>query len=425
MLVWERERASNQAVALPGYGAQDAEGCSEHRTFKASGSGSAGGARVISRAHPLSSDLCVGEEPGLIEGLVPFEHEVDCAAQLVGENAECLALTVFLLETGMQGLGLGEMAEDRDGRLTEGPLEMDVSDLGSGGAGALAGRAGLALHEAGIGGEALDGLKAADVVDLIEKGEGQDLAHTGNGGQAKQAVGIMDFGLAANGVLQVPNESVVGLTEGQVGLNALSDDGIGEGTGQRGSVAPVGQDLLRPRQIVLVEGVLDVGEELATLPDKVGSASKEIPGGPHGCRIGVGLGEQTSPEEAGGLVSIDAVVLGLGSMDGLHVQGMAEDEGDGVFGTEVGEPVPVEDALGGDDEILPVGLDGLEEASAVTGKVLVEQDVAFGVLNAQIEGTSVEVDAAVVLMLSRIEAHGSPPGSDELFALSSCLPTTG
>jgi hypothetical protein len=90
-----------------------------------------------------------------------------------------------------------------------------------------------------------------------------------------------------------------------------------------------------------------------------------------------------------------------------------EDEGDVVLGTEVGEPVPVEDAFGGHDQIVAERFDGFEEASPVAGEVLVEQDVAFPVLNAEIEGAGVQVDPAVVLMLARIEAHGSPPGLDE------------
>jgi hypothetical protein len=94
-----------------------------------------------------------------------------------------------------------------------------------------------------------------------------------------------------------------------------------------------------------MKGALNVGEELATLPDKVGSATQSIPGRPHGGRIGVGHGKEASPEQTGRFVSIDTVVLGLGPMDGLHVQGMAENEGDALFGTEVGDPIPVEDAL--------------------------------------------------------------------------------
>ena len=107
----------------------------------------------------------------------------------------------------------------------------------------------------------------------------------------------------------------------------------------------VSRNSLRPGQIVLVKGVLDVGQELATLTDEVSPATKKIPGRPHGSRIGVGLGEESSPEQASGLERIDAVVLGFGPVDGLHVEGMAENEGDLVLGAEVSEPVPVEDAF--------------------------------------------------------------------------------
>ena len=50
---------------------------------------------VIRRAHPLSSDLGVHEEPLRIKGLVPFEHEVDSSADLVGEDAERFAVADF------------------------------------------------------------------------------------------------------------------------------------------------------------------------------------------------------------------------------------------------------------------------------------------------------------------------------------------
>ena len=112
-------------------------------------------------------------------------------------------------------------------------------------------------------------------------------------------------------------------------------------------------------------------------------------------------------------------------MDGLHVEGVAKDEGNGMFGTEVSEPVPVEDALRRDDQVFPEGFDGFEEAGPVAGKVLVKQDVASGVQNAQIKGAGVKVDPAVMLMLLGIEAHGSPPGLDVSVCSTSCLPTSG
>ena len=61
---------------------------------------------------------------------------------------------------------------------------------------------------------------------------------------------------------------------------------------------------------------------------------------------------------------------------------------------------------------------------AVAGEVAVKQDVAFGVENAQIKGVGMQVDPAVMLMLSGIETHGSPPGLDARSRSTSCLPTS-
>jgi hypothetical protein len=112
-------------------------------------------------------------------------------------------------------------------------------------------------------------------------------------------------------------------------------------------------------------------------------------------------------------------------MNGPHIKGVTENEGDGVFGTQVGEPVPVEDALRGDDQVIPEGCDGVEKPGPVAGEVLVKQDVALGVENAQIESAGMKIDPAVVLMLLGVEAHGSPPGLDVSGHSTSCLPTSG
>ena len=50
---------------------------------------------------------------------------------------------------------------------------------------------------------------------------------------------------------------------------------------------------------------------------------------------------------------------------------------------------------------------------------------AFVLEDAEVHGARVEIDPTVVLMLASVEAHGSPPGFDELFALSSFLPIAG
>ena len=126
-------------------------------------------------------------------------------------------------------------------------------------------------------------------------------------------------------------------------------------------------------------GVLDMRDQLSPPADQVGLAAQEIPGGPHPGGIDIGLGEHTGSQELGDLERIDAIVLGLAPMDGFHVECMTENQGDVLPAAEVGEPLPAEDTLDTDDEVLAVGGDGLkrgpgnrssESAGRATGRSL-------------------------------------------------------
>ncbi len=96
-------------------------------------------------------------------------------------------------------------------------------------------------------------------------------------------------------------------------------------------------------------------------------------------------------------------------MDGLHVEGVAEDELDAFPAAQIGEPVPGEDALDGNDEVVAVGGDGFEERLGAAPEILLEQDLAFAVEEAQVHGLGVQIDPAVVLMGLGVESHGSSP----------------
>ena len=88
------------------------------------------------------------------------EHVVAGAAEVSGEDAECLAFAVLGAEAVDVLLAAGVLPEKEDSGLTEGPLEMGVADLGAGGADNLAARGLLALDETSIGHESLDALEA-------------------------------------------------------------------------------------------------------------------------------------------------------------------------------------------------------------------------------------------------------------------------
>ena len=84
---------------------------------------------------------------------------------------------------------------------------------------------------------------------------------------------------------------------------------------------------------------------------------------------------------------------------------MSEDEGDVFLAAEVGEPVPGEDALDADDHIGAVGLDGLQKWSRFGFDVVVQNDFAVAVDDAEVHGVGVQVDATVVLMSFGVKSH--------------------
>lgn len=118
-----------------------------------------------------------------------------------------------------------------------------------------------------------------------------------------------------------------------------------------------------------------------------------------------------APQQAGDLGGVDLIVLAFAAVDGFHVQGVAEDEGDLLPVAEIGEPVPTKQALDGDDESVAEGGDGFEEGVGVGGEVFVVDDLAVAVDDAQIHGPGVQIDAAVELMRLGVETHGILPRS--------------
>jgi hypothetical protein len=84
---------------------------------------------------------------------------------------------------------------------------------------------------------------------------------------------------------------------------------------------------------------------------------------------------------------------------------MAENKGEALLGAEVGDPVPAEEAFDSDDQVFAVGPEGAQDLLTTAGELLVDEDVAGLIEDAQIEAAGVEVDAAVVNMLFRVESH--------------------
>jgi hypothetical protein len=112
-------------------------------------------------------------------------------------------------------------------------------------------------------------------------------------------------------------------------------------------------------------------------------------------------------------VRIDLVVLGFAAVDGLHVQGVAEDEGNPLLRAKIREPVPREDAFDGHHETLAVGRDSREEVLRGGGAIPLDADLAFRVQHADVHPPRVQVDPTVVSVRRSVEPHPHlllPPG---------------
>ena len=92
-------------------------------------------------------------------------------------------------------------------------------------------------------------------------------------------------------------------------------------------------------------------------------------------------------------------------MDGFHVKCMTKHKRNGFTVTQIGQPVPDEQAFDGDDDVLPIRLDGPEKRFRIGFKVFVKHGVAFLIQNADVHGSGVQIDAAIVLVLLGIESH--------------------
>ena len=285
-----------------------------------------------------------------VEGTLLAQHQVDGSPELGGQDRERLGLAVAPCHAPQVVLACGVVAKEEDGCLREGPLQVHVADLGAACAELLARRAVLALDEPRVREEVLDSRKAPDLVDLVEDRERQDLADPWDRAESMVGLRVVLLGPSFEMELEIADDLVVVLDQHEVDLHALAGIGLGEGLGYAFPVSLVG-DLGRGfGEVVLVVGVLYVGEEIASPPDQVQPPSKQISGRPHLGRVDVSLREVPAAEEGGDLEGINLVVLGFASVDGLHVEGVTENELDALSPAEIGDPVPGEHALDGDDE---------------------------------------------------------------------------
>ena len=281
------------------------------------------------------------------------------------------------------------------GRLGEGPLQPGVARLAAADADAFAGRLLHGAAQPGVGTELLARVEALDDVDLQEDGQRQDGPDAGRrlqDGQLGRVVflgGLFDLGFEAS------DGGVERIEQGQVGLDAAADEGVGDVGDDVGAFALVLDVAGDRRQVGLSSGGVDVAVEFGALADESESGAEEVAQSASLLGVGVGEGEVASAEQSGDGLGVVAVALGFAAVDGFHGPGVSEDEGEVVVAAGVGEPVPAVHALAADDESVAEGLDGVEEGFGRGGEVAAEAGLSVAVEDDEEEGPGVQIDAGV------------------------------
>jgi hypothetical protein len=92
-------------------------------------------------------------------------------------------------------------------------------------------------------------------------------------------------------------------------------------------------------------------------------------------------------------------------MDRFHVEGMAENEGDVLLDTEIGDPVPGEHAFDSNHDVLTEGSNDTEKSFRLCVDVMMNPDIASGIQDTDKHILGVQIDSTIKLVLLGVEIH--------------------
>ena len=77
-----------------------------------------------------------------------------------------------------------------------------------------------------------------------------------------------------------------------------------------------------------------------------------------------------------------------------------------MLGAQIGDPIPAKDTFDTDDDVFQEGENQLKEHLGLGGDIFMQPGFAFLVDDADVHFPSVQIDAAVELVLLFVESHG-------------------
>ena len=299
----------------------------------------------------------------------------------------------------------GIIPQEEHSGFGERPLEMRIADFAARGARAFAGGFPGTLDQTTGGRKILYPREACDVVNFIEEHEAEDLADAGDRLQQIQGLGVMVLGGFDDSEFDVTPQIIIGGNEREIAFDALLHRWIGKTLRDPVAIRFLGDLFANGWQGILAVGILDMGEEFAAFAGQGHAAAQQIASGAHLGRIHLGLREHPAAQQDSNLMGVDLVVFGFAAVDGLQRESMAEHKRNPVLGTQIGKPVPGKHAFGGQDDLIVVGRNGLEQRLWGGGHVAVHECFTGLVEDAHIHGAGVEIDPAVKRVLSGGESH--------------------
>ena len=156
-------------------------------------------------------------------------------------------------------------------------------------------RAGLDLPA--VGHEVLHPREALDGADLVQDHQGQDQIGPVDRAQQREGLAVVLLGARADMPLELGQQRVVLIDHGQIQGDGVAHLGIGEMGQQPLALAALADALLEGGQVVLADGVLDMGDELRALVDQVAAPPQQIAGGAHLGRIDIGQRQHPASQQ--------------------------------------------------------------------------------------------------------------------------------
>ncbi len=274
----------------------------------------------------------------------------------------------------------------------------------------LAGGLAPGSDQSRVRGELLHGVEAIEVGDLVEDRHPENLADAGHGAQTIEGGEIISLGTGDELALEIADQAIDGVEQTAVGADRRAARSLGKTLRKSAAIRRVIEALLERLEIGLGLGHLEMGEELGAEADEVEPPAQQIAGGAKASRVDVGEWEVSTAQELGDFPGVELVALGLQAVNRAHAEGVTEDELDPLLFTQVGEPVPGEEALAADDEVAAAKWrQGVEQGIRSAREIAVQHRLAVAIEDADVHRPGVQIDATTELMATGVNSHAVPP----------------